>query len=133
MPDSVRPHRCQPTRLPCSWDSPGKNTGVGCHFLPHLVSLGCSYWLPLPKVETQDLHPVTQADCKISPTFHPFLSLCFLPCDFAASACKRGHLLSLPLNLDWSGVLLCTTEYSESVGVLVLALDLKIPSSLPRS
>ena len=31
--DSVRPHRWQPTRLPCSWDSPGKNTGVGCHFL----------------------------------------------------------------------------------------------------
>ena len=33
MSDSVRPHRQQPTRLPCPWDSPGKNTGVGCHFL----------------------------------------------------------------------------------------------------
>ena len=30
---SVRPHRRQPTRLPRPWDSPGKNTGVGCHFL----------------------------------------------------------------------------------------------------
>ena len=29
----VRPHRQQPTRLPHPWDSPGKNTGVGCHFL----------------------------------------------------------------------------------------------------
>jgi len=29
----VRPHRWQPTRLPHPWDSPGKNTGVGCHFL----------------------------------------------------------------------------------------------------
>jgi len=29
----VRPHRWQPTRLLCPWDSPGKNTGVGCHFL----------------------------------------------------------------------------------------------------
>ena len=29
------PHRRQPTRLPCPWDSPGKNTGVGCHFLLH--------------------------------------------------------------------------------------------------
>ena len=27
------PHRRQPTRLSCPWDSPGKNTGVGCHFL----------------------------------------------------------------------------------------------------
>ena len=33
MSDSVRPHRRQPTRLPCPWDSQGKNTGVGCHFL----------------------------------------------------------------------------------------------------
>ena len=31
--DSVRPHRRQPTRLRCPWDSPGKNTGVGCHCL----------------------------------------------------------------------------------------------------
>ena len=31
--DSVQPHRRQPTRLLCPWDSPGKNTGVGCHFL----------------------------------------------------------------------------------------------------
>ena len=31
--DSVRPHRRQPTTLPRPWDSPGKNTGVGCHFL----------------------------------------------------------------------------------------------------
>ena len=33
MSDSVRPHRWQPTRLYRPWDSPGKNTGVGCHFL----------------------------------------------------------------------------------------------------
>ena len=33
MSDSVWPHRRQPTRLLHPWDSPGKNTGVGCHFL----------------------------------------------------------------------------------------------------
>ena len=33
MSNSVRPHRRQPTRLPHPCDSPGKNTGVGCHFL----------------------------------------------------------------------------------------------------
>ena len=33
MSDSGRPQRRQPTRLPRPWDSPGKNTGVGCHFL----------------------------------------------------------------------------------------------------
>ena len=31
--DSVRPHRLKPTRCPRPWGSPGKNTGVGCHFL----------------------------------------------------------------------------------------------------
>ena len=30
---TLRPHRRQPTRLPRPWDSPGKNTGMGCHFL----------------------------------------------------------------------------------------------------
>ena len=33
MSDSVQPHRRQPTRLLRPWDSPGKITGVGCHFL----------------------------------------------------------------------------------------------------
>ena len=33
MSNSVPPYRWQPTRLPRPWDSPGKNTGAGCHFL----------------------------------------------------------------------------------------------------
>ena len=33
MSDSVRPQRWQPARHPRPWDSPGKNPGVGCHFL----------------------------------------------------------------------------------------------------
>ena len=43
MSDSVRPHRRQPTRLPRPWDSPGKNTGVGCHFLLQLRALDYCY------------------------------------------------------------------------------------------
>ena len=50
MSDSLRPYGLQPTRLLCPWDSPGKNTGVGCQFLlqgifltqglnPHLLRL----------------------------------------------------------------------------------------------
>ena len=50
VPDSLRPHVLQPARLLCPWNSPGKNTGVGCHavlqgiFLnqglnPHLLHL----------------------------------------------------------------------------------------------
>ena len=33
MPDSLRPHGLQSTRFLCPWDFPGKDTGVGCHFL----------------------------------------------------------------------------------------------------
>ena len=33
MSNFVQRHRQQPTKLPRPWDSPGKNTGVGCHFL----------------------------------------------------------------------------------------------------
>ena len=35
----MRPHRRQPTRLPHPWDSPGKNTGVGCHFLLQFIKV----------------------------------------------------------------------------------------------
>ena len=37
--DSVRPHKRQPTRLLHPWDSPGKNTGVGCRFLFQCVKV----------------------------------------------------------------------------------------------
>ena len=39
MSDSVQPHRRQPTRPRRPWDSPGKNTGVGCHFLPQCMKV----------------------------------------------------------------------------------------------
>ena len=35
----LRPHRRQPTRLPRPWNSPGKNIGVGCHFLLQCVKV----------------------------------------------------------------------------------------------
>ena len=37
--DSVRPHRGQPTRPRHPWDTPGKNTGVGCHFLLQCIKV----------------------------------------------------------------------------------------------
>ena len=48
----MRPHRCQPTRLPCPWDSPGKNTGV------------VSIWLLVSRVSRAEL---------FSPLFHGLL------------------------------------------------------------
>ena len=48
MSDSVWPHRRQPTRLPCPWDSPGKNTGVGCH------RLLCKHWINVSYCDYND-------------------------------------------------------------------------------
>ena len=44
--DSVWPHRQQPTRLPCPCNSPGKNTGVGCHFLLQCMRVKSERELP---------------------------------------------------------------------------------------
>ena len=60
------PHRLQPTRLPHPWDSPGKNTGVGCHFLLQWSKYLLILWL-------QSLSAVTLETKKIkSASFHFF-------------------------------------------------------------
>jgi len=43
-PTLCDPHRRQPTRLPCPWDSPGKNNGVGCHFLLQCMKVKSEKW-----------------------------------------------------------------------------------------
>ena len=65
MSDSLQPHRWQPTRLPSPWDSPGKNTGVGCHFLLQCmkvkseseVAQSCPTLRPHGLQPTRLLHP----------------------------------------------------------------------------
>ena len=56
--DSVRPQKRQPTRLPRPWDSPGKNTGVGCHFL-----LQCMKVKSESEVAQSCLTPSDPMDC----------------------------------------------------------------------
>jgi len=53
-------HRWQPTRLPCPWDSPGKNTGVGCHFL-----LQCRKVKSESEVAQSCLTPSNPMDCSL--------------------------------------------------------------------
>ena len=50
---TLRSYGLWPTRLLCLWDSPGKNTGVGCHFL-------LQGDLPYPLIEPWS--PALQAD-----------------------------------------------------------------------
>ena len=72
MSDSLRPHRQQPTRLPRPWDSPGKNTGVSCHFL-----------LQCMKVKSES--EVTQSCLTLSN-----LMDCSLPWDFPGKSTGVG-------------------------------------------
>ena len=64
--DSVRPHRRQPTRLPHPWDSPGKNTGVGCHCLLQCMKVKSESEVALSCLTLS--HPM---DCSLpSSSFH---------------------------------------------------------------
>ena len=58
--DSLRPQRRQPTRLPHPWDSPGKNNGVGCHFL-----LQCMKGKSESEVAQSCLTPSDPMDCSL--------------------------------------------------------------------
>ena len=57
---TLRPHRRQATRLPCPWDSLGKNTGVGCHFL-----LQCRKVKRESEVAQSCLTPSDPMDCSL--------------------------------------------------------------------
>ena len=63
VPNSLRPPGPQPTRLLCTWDSPGRNPGVGCHALlqgifptqelkPHLLKWQAGYFFFFPHLAT---------------------------------------------------------------------------------
>ena len=54
MSDSVWPHGWQPTRLPSPWDSPGKNTGVGCHFLLQCMKVESESEVPQSRLTLSD-------------------------------------------------------------------------------
>ena len=60
MSNSVRPHRRQPTRLSRPWDSPGKNTRVGCYFL-----LQCMKVKSESEVAQSCLTPRDPMDCSL--------------------------------------------------------------------
>ena len=79
MSDSLRPHGLQPARLPCPWDFPGNNTGVGCHFLlqgifptqgsnPGLTQ--CRQML-LPSESPRNAKDKTTQNIKWGLSFHP--------------------------------------------------------------
>ena len=103
--DSMRPHRRQPTRLPGPWDSPGKNTGVGCHFLLQCKSLSRVQLLAIPWTAAYQA-PLSMGFSRQEywngvplPSLAPFLlSAKYFPggSDDKKSACNVGDLGLIP-------------------------------------
>ena len=102
MSDSVRPRRWQPTRLPRPWDSPGKNTGVGCHFL-----------LQCRKVKSEN------EDAQSYPTLSDPMD-CSLP-----GSSVHGILHARVL--EWVAIAFSDNHVSQS---LIINLSLSLPLSL---
>ena len=100
--DSMWPHRWQPTRLSCPWDSPGKNTGVGCHFLLQCMKVkseseiaqSCPTQRPHGLQPTRLLHPWDFPDESTGVGCHCLLH----PSSSAGnkSACSAGDPDSIP-------------------------------------
>ena len=92
MSDSVRPHRRQPTRLPRPWDSPGKNTGVGCHFL-----LQCMKVKSESEVTQSCLTPSDPMDCSLpGSSVHGIFQATVLERGAIAFSDNEGDLSSIP-------------------------------------
>ena len=114
--DSLRPHRMQPTRLPCPWDSPGKNTGVSCHaFLRgifptqgsklRLLCLMHCRRIPCPWATREapfDSTGIFKQLFKIN-LFHPKPRKRLVRCEMARVSSKNGYVDVTKLVLYFSG------------------------------
>ena len=106
MSNSVRPHKWHPTRLPCPWDSPGKNTGVGCYFLLQCMKV---------KSESKVAQSCPTLSDLMDPSrlLHPWDFLCKSTGVGCHCLLLRQRLLLLLLLLShFSRVRLCATPYT---------------------
>ena len=78
-PNSLQPHGLQPARLLCPWDSPGKNTGVGCHAILQGIFLTQGSRLCLPQLLHCGIFFITESLGKPNSSFTPQLNYYFLP------------------------------------------------------
>ena len=115
----MRPHRRQPTRFPGPWDSPGKNTGVGCHFLHQCM-----------KVESES--EVAQSCLTLSDPMDCSLPGSSIHWIFHATVLEWGAIafsqISLLQDCNWLALRKFTLKKSYShIQVTVILLD-RIPS-----
>ena len=102
MSDSVRPHRWQPTRLPCPWDSPGKNTGVGFHFLLQCMKVKSESEVALSCLTLS--HPM---DCSLpGSSVHGIFQAKVLEWGAIVFSASNEYLGLISFKIDWFDLLL---------------------------
>ena len=133
MSDSVRPHRRQPTRLSRPWDSPGKNTGVDCHFL-----LQCMKVKSESEVAQSCLTLSGPMDCSLpGSSVHGIFQARVL--EWGAIACSEDliphyllspqHLLSSPPSPSLHCVLTVSCSFSSQLLSVFFPSHMKCPPS----
>ena len=121
MSDSVRPHRWQAIRLHHSWDSRGKNTGVGCHFLLQCMKVKSESEVPQSCLTLSDpmdcslpgsfTHGIFQASVLEWGAIAFSINNCILPCN--------KHLqLNRELDISCYWLLLASNEYFTQVPLI---------------
>ena len=144
----MRPHRRQPTRLCHPWDSPGKNTGVGCHFL-----LQCMKVKSESEVVQLCLTPSDPMDCSTpGPSVHGIFQARVLEwgaiafsgfgyindcnssflyaCDFAKwLMVLHQEVKSIPTPWIWTGLVICFNKMHWTWWCTTSKLDVKKPFS----
>ena len=104
MSDSVQPQRWQPTRLLHPWDSSGKNTGVGCHFL-----LQCMKVKSESKVTQSCPSPSDPMDCSLQGS--------------------SAHGIFQVRVLEWGAIAFSKSEVAQSCPTLCDPMDCSLPDS----
>ena len=115
MSDSVWPHRWQPTRLPHPWDSPGKNTGVGCHFF---LQYFFTVHVPTKSRNSRNIKQKIQVE---QPRETP---ICFLFWYYTGALVMWGlviSLLQLSLNIPWVHTCLSTFIANSFIEAIIVS------------
>ena len=119
MSDSVRPHGLQPTRLLRPWDSPGKNTGVGCHFLLQYMKVESE-----SEVAQSCLTLSDPMDCSLpGSSIHGIFRATVL--EWGAIAFSRSSVVLLVFSFWGGGRSTCSISHLEECwSVQLLSMDL---------
>ena len=118
--NSVWPHRWQPTRLRHPWDSPGKNTGVGCHFLLQCMKVkNESECVTYPEIILKNLRVIIRKNrnslhfsALYSPLWHRLLMVQQILCPFL-------HCNRMVAAGDWPAVLHFPASFAGQVVALL--------------